>query len=80
MRALFAHETVKEKRKKYKRREVLTLGGLKADQLRVLALTGAVKGPHPGVVERVEVQPVHRANGLAATVHLLRIRFQTGHR
>lgn len=62
-----------------KKEKALTLGGLKADQLRVLALTSAVKGPHPGVVKRVEVQPVYRANGLAATVHLLRIRFQTGH-
>lgn len=64
---------------KKERERALTLGGLKADQLRVLALTGAVKGPHPGVVKRVEVQPVYRANGLTATVHLLRIRFQTGH-
>jgi len=44
--ARFAQETVKKKKEK-----ALTLGGLKADQLRVLALTGAVKGPHPGVVE-----------------------------
>jgi len=72
--ARLVQETVKKKRRKF-----LTLGGLKADQLRILALTGAVKGSHSGVVKRVEVQPIYRANGLAATVHLLRIRFQTGH-
>lgn len=54
-----------------KKKKALTLGGLKADQLRVLALTSAVKGSHPGIVERVEVQSVYSANGLAATVHLL---------
>lgn len=55
----------------------LTLRGLKADQFRVFALAGAVKGSHPGVIERVEVQPIHGADSLTAAIYLLRIRFQT---
>ena len=52
-------------------KERLTLGGLKPDQLRVLAFPGAVKCPHSGIVERIEMQSVHGADRLSATVHFL---------
>lgn len=73
----FAPGGSRKKKRTVERRENLTLRGLKADQLRVLALARAVERPYPGVVKRVEVQPVHRADGLAAAVNLLRIKFQT---
>lgn len=49
----------------------LTLGSLEADQLGILAFPGAVERPHPGIVQRVEMQSVHGADRFSTTVHLL---------
>lgn len=49
----------------------LTLGSLEADQLGILAFPGAVKRPHPGIVQRVEMQSVHGADRFSTAVHLL---------
>lgn len=45
---------------------------MEPEALAVRSVAAAVERPHAGVVQRVEVEPVHGANGLPAAVHLLR--------
>lgn len=49
----------------------LTFSSLQADAFAVRAFAGAVESSDSGVVKRVEMQSVYRANGLFAAVHLL---------
>lgn len=48
-----------------------TLRGLHDQRLAVLAHSAGVEGLHPGPVGAVEVEPVHRADGLRPHVHFL---------
>lgn len=48
-----------------------TLRGLHDQGLAVLAHSAGVEGLHSGLVRAVEVQPVHRADGLRPHVHFL---------
>lgn len=48
-----------------------TLRGLHDQRLAVLAHSAAIEGLHPGLVRAVEVETVHRADGLRPHVHFL---------
>ena len=53
--------------------DVRTFCCLQPDQFTVLSLSCAVESLHTGVVHGVEVETVHGANRLFATVNLLQI-------
>ena len=48
-----------------------TLRGLHDKRLAVLSHSAGIKGLHSGLVCTVEVEPVHRADGLYPHVHFL---------
>lgn len=48
-----------------------TLRGLHDERLAVLSHPAGVEGLHPGLVRAIEVEPIHRADGLRAHVHFL---------
>lgn len=50
---------------------VFTFGSLQTDHFTVFAFARAVERFYTGVVSAIEMQPVDRANGFRATVHLL---------
>lgn len=52
-------------------KKCFTFGRVKTQRIAVGPFTAAVEGFNTGIIKRIEMQAVHRADGFLATVNLL---------